>query len=75
MSNMDETLIFSQICVLNFCLSYNFVYFSQIFDIFTSQEVMFSSTVNDLFSAQCTKERLFWFNIGWRKIPLLAHPS
>ena len=32
-------------------------------------------TVNDLFSAQWAKERLFLFNICWEKIPLLAHPS
>ena len=32
-------------------------------------------TVNDLFSAQCAKERLFLFNILIGKVPLLAHPS
>ena len=32
-------------------------------------------TVNDLFSTQCAKERLFLFNILMGKVPLLAHPS
>ena len=28
-----------------------------------------TNTVNDLFSAQCAKERLFLFNIWWKKFP------